>query len=109
MITEDVKILEKIFSIIDEDLTRKGYSYIEFEYSCLRYDDLGMTEYSLTIKDEEKTHTDCSIDDPKSRFLFDDLHRNMKERGEDWKSLIFQFSGGKVNTKFSYEDNPPPW
>jgi hypothetical protein len=109
MITEDIKILENIFSIIDEDLTRKGYSYTEFEYSCLVYEEFGMTDHTITIKDKEQAHTDCSIDDPECTALFGDLHRNMKARGENWKSLILKFSGGKVNTRFSYEENPPPW
>ncbi|MPW31485.1 hypothetical protein F9L16_21150 [Agarivorans sp. B2Z047] len=104
-----VELLQKIFEIIDSDLSSKGFDYLRFEYSCLRWDGLGMKECSLTFHDDEGLHEDCSIEDHKIHFLFDDLHREMKDRGEDWKSCFIIFEQGKVKTRFGYEENPPPW
>jgi hypothetical protein len=108
MITDDIELLQEIFSIIDDNLSKKGYEYIGFSFTQYRYEDLGMRTDSIEVTDAVKTHTDVSVDSSELRPKLSTLHEKMKARGEDWKSLTIGFVDGEVKTNFSYEENPTP-
>ena len=109
MVTDDIALIDEICSIIDNELINKGHDYSEYEFTHLRYEELGMNEYSIIVKENKKVHTDVSIDDDEFSFKLDDLHSQMKSRGENWKSMILKFSNGEAKANFSYKENPAPW
>ena len=111
MITDDIELLNDIFNTLYHALLESSHEIKGLTLSHLRYEELGMTESSLHITDVNGSDVSIYIPDKADgvSYMLDSLYKQMSERGEQWKSLVLTFTGGKVNTKFSYEDNPAPW
>lgn len=113
MITEDISIIEKVYTSIIEGLNAKSIEYEDFEFTYKIYDDFGFRKQNITLHfANSKSKTDQSIgsdDSPDLDYYLRTIFIQMTERGDNWKSMSLKFIDGKVTTNFSYEDNPPPW
>lgn len=100
MITEDFKIAEDIFSLINDGVVN---GYDSFRFTAEVYEGYMETELSV-ISDGVET------DNPQTNFngaiLYDlvkKLKANFVGRGENWKSFTMSHvQGGQVKTHFEY-------
>lgn len=113
MITEDIKIIEKVFYAIIAGLNAQAIEYEDIEFTYKIYDEYGFRNQQLTLHySNSESRTDQSVghdDSPDLDYYLRTLFIQMSERGDNWKSMTLKFIDGKVTTNFSYEDNPPPW
>lgn len=113
MITEDIEIIEKIYTAIVGGLKEQDIMYENFEFSYKIYDEFGFREEMIILHySNGKSVTDKGIDHDNSPDLdcyLRTLFIQMTERGDNWKSMVLKLIDGKVTTNFSYEENPPPW
>ena len=100
MITEDIKIVEEIFQLVE--------SGIVHGYDALRYGvELGEgyieTELAVEKDGVEDWNVETDINDAKILRLVDQLQASAINRGEPWKSFVLSYrEGEQVKTKFNY-------
>lgn len=101
MILNDIELLKKIFSLIDEGI-HENYEKLVFEVDVFdNYTDESLT---LTINGEEKSNCEVTYDTLELYYLIKNLKEESIQRGEDWKVLTLSYTpGGKVDAKYKYE------
>ncbi|NJJ58358.1 hypothetical protein [Pseudomonas sp. B14(2022)] len=102
MITEDIEVVKKIFSIIDAGIV-EGYDY--FCYDVEVGDCFIDTGLAVEREGIEVTDARTDFDDTALYKLAKQLNKNAKERGECWRSFVMSYRrGGQVKTSFNYDE-----
>ncbi len=100
MISEDLKIVKKIFSILDEGIVN-GYDKFHYEVEVHE----GYAEEELTVERErvKTTNAETSFNGADLYSLVKQLKESALSRDENWSSFIMTYEqGGQVKTHFKY-------
>ncbi|ANH98549.1 hypothetical protein A8L59_14385 [Pseudomonas koreensis] len=100
MITEDIKIVEEIFQVVEAGIV---HGYDAFRYGVELGEGYIETELAVEKDGVEDWNVETDINVAKILRLVDQLQANAVSRGEPWKSFVLSYrEGEQVKTKFNY-------
>ena len=100
MITEDIKIVEEIFQVVEAGIV---HGYDAFRYGVELGEGYIETELAVEKDGVEDWNVETDINVAKILRLVDQLQANSVSRGEPWKSFVLSYrEGEQVKTKFNY-------
>lgn len=100
MITEDIKIVEEIFQVVEAGIV---HGYDAFRYGVELGEGYIETELAVEKDGVEDWNVETDINVAKILRLVDQLQANAVSRGEPWKSFVLSHrEGEQVKTKFNY-------
>lgn len=102
MITEDMNLVNAIFSIIDNGIV-DGYE--SFRYEVVLGPGFIDTELLVEKDGMETTNARTDLDDTRLYELVEQLQQRAQQRGEHWTSLTISYrQAGQVTAQFHYAD-----
>lgn len=100
MITEDIKIVEEIFQVVEAGIV---HGYDAFRYGVELGEGYIETELAVEKDGVEDWNVETDINVAKILRLVDQLQASAVSRGEPWKSFVLSYrEGEQVKTKFNY-------
>jgi len=101
VITEDVKIIQGIFQLIDTGI---AHGYDAFHYGVEWGEGYIETELAVEKDGVESWNAEHDYNGAIMLHLVDQLKENADKRGEPWKSFVLSYrEGEQVTTKFNYD------
>ncbi len=108
MITEDVKLLNDIFAIVNEGIDE---DYDSFLFRTYIYDGYSVELLQTTLNGQTNSTVKKKYNGAVVSKYLKALRNNARTRGEEWCGLVMSYTkGGKVNVTFEYkypEDHQP--
>ncbi|WP_434765812.1 hypothetical protein [Pseudomonas triticicola] len=100
MITEDIKIVQEIFQIVEDGIL---HACDAFSYSVEWGGNYMEAELAVEKDGVERCDAETDFNNSKIYMLVEKLHENAAVRGEPWKSFVLSYRDGEqVRTKFGY-------
>ncbi len=100
MITEDIKIAQEIFSLLDSGIVN---DYDSFEFTAHLYENYMEQELLVTSQGVQSSNVETTFNGAMLYALVEKLKQSSLSRGGDWKSFTMSYAkGGDVKTKFEF-------
>jgi hypothetical protein len=100
VITEDIKIVQEIFQLVEAGIV---HGYDAFRYGVELGESYIETELAVEKDGVEDWNAETDINGAKILRLVDQLQASAIKRGEPWKSFVLSYrEGEQVKTKFNY-------
>lgn len=102
MITEDFKIAEDIFSLLNDGIVN---GYDSFKFTAEVHEGYMETELSVTSDGVESDNPQTNFNGAVLYDLVKKLKSSFSSRGENWESFTMSYTqGGQVKTHFEYPE-----
>lgn len=100
MITDELEIAKKIFSMLDDGIVN---GYDSFEYIVEAHEGYMEEMLVVSLDGVASSDIDRNYDAPRLHMLVASLKKKAFDRGDDWEKFILSFDqGGEVNVNFEY-------